>query len=151
MNRRAVERQSILKHENATLDRILLQAGTTDLDARLVIAAEEVLHHHSRNHPKCVRDGQIGGFRHIFLRDQSNASGKHAEALGDGRGGASFDKYGVQHRSARCCRLSQALPACACQERRYCRHQQLFVTITQSISVCVPRPNPFIHCNFPEW
>ncbi|MNE00511.1 hypothetical protein D3C80_929210 [compost metagenome] len=47
-----------MQHQDAALDRVLLQAGAADLDARLVVGAEEILHHDARNSSQNIRQGR---------------------------------------------------------------------------------------------
>ncbi len=78
---RAIERKAVLKHQNATLDRILLQTRAANLDARLVVAAEKALHDDAGNAGERVCNRWIRGEGVILLRHKGDAAGQSIEAL----------------------------------------------------------------------
>ena len=44
----AIDRQAVAQHQHPALDGVLLQAGSANLDAGLIVSAEEVLHDNAR-------------------------------------------------------------------------------------------------------
>ena len=77
----AVERQTVAQHEYAALDRILLRAGAADLNAWLVVAAEELLHHDAGRALQGPGQHRIAALRNVLGRQQRRAPGGREEAI----------------------------------------------------------------------
>ena len=96
----AVQRQPVAQHEDAAFDRVLLQAGATDLDAWLVVAAEEFLHHDAGRVLQGLGQRRIATLRNVLRRQQSRAPGGREEALPNEGGhadGGTFDDNRVEN------------------------------------------------------
>ncbi len=81
---RAIDRKPVLKHQDAAFDRILLKAGTANLNAGLIVAAEEVLHHHAGSAAQRSGDRQVGGVRKVPLRNHGGTTREGIEAFLNG-------------------------------------------------------------------
>ena len=78
---RAIDRKSVLQHQYAAFDGVLLQAGAAYLNTRLVVATKEILDHNTRYATQRLGHGEIGAFRNILLRHQGYTAGHCIEAL----------------------------------------------------------------------
>lgn len=70
----AVQRETILEHEDATLDWILLQSRSANLNTRLIIRSEEALDDHAGSRRQGVGERHVGGGRDGLGRHEADAA-----------------------------------------------------------------------------
>ena len=76
----------VLVHQHPALDGVLLQAGSANLDAGLIVSAEEVLHHDARREGEGARNRQVGALRQLIRLDQACSAGRDVQPFGGGQG-----------------------------------------------------------------